>query len=74
MYSLSYIGTWQIVIILIAFLSFIFPIIALINILRSKFKKPNLQLIWVLIVLFIPIIGCVLYFSISSQHKIKRHS
>ena len=49
---------WQIIIII----SIILPIIALIDILKNDFKG-NEKLIWVLIVLFLSLIGVLLYYK-----------
>jgi hypothetical protein len=47
------------------------PIIALIDILRSKFKG-NDKIIWVLLVLFMNLLGTLLYFMIGAKQKIKQ--
>lgn len=41
--------------------SMLFPILSLISILRNRFKD-NDKLIWILVVLFMPLIGSILYF------------
>lgn len=46
-------------------------IIALIDILRSNFKEANGKIIWVLLVIFLPILGSILYFAIGKNQKIK---
>lgn len=46
-------------------------IIALIDILKSDFKDTNGKIIWVLLVIFLPIIGSILYFAIGKSQKIK---
>lgn len=70
----SFIGPQEIIIILIVIvivipLLFIIPIVALIDILKNKFSG-NDKLIWVLVVLFLPFIGSVLYFIIGRKQKI----
>ena len=68
---LGLIGPWQIIIILIAILFGIIPtIIALIDILKSKFNG-NDKIVWVLVVLFFNLIGAILYFVIGRNQKIK---
>ncbi|MES2239513.1 MAG: PLD nuclease N-terminal domain-containing protein [Bacteroidota bacterium] len=57
---------WQIILLL----SVIFWVYSLIDILRNSFRK-NDKLIWILIVLFVPILGSVLYLSIGKKQKIK---
>ena len=46
-------------------------LIPLIDILRSTFPSTNDKLVWVLIVLFLPIIGAILYFAIGQKQKIR---
>ncbi|UMB53813.1 PLDc N-terminal domain-containing protein [Lutibacter sp. A64] len=58
---------WQIIIII----SIILPIIALIDILKNDFKG-NEKLIWVLIVLFLSLIGVLLYYKFGIKQKIQR--
>jgi len=45
-------------------------IAALVDVLRNRFRD-NDKLIWVLVVLFLPILGALLYFGIGSRQKIK---
>lgn len=62
--------TWQILIVLIILFGLLLPIIALIDILRNEFTGSN-KIIWVLVVLFFPLVGTILYFAIGTQQKIK---
>ena len=65
------IGPWQIIIILIAvFLGFIPTLIALIDIVKSKFNG-NDKLVWVLVVLFFNLFGAIIYFVIGRKQKIR---
>ena len=48
----------------------LFPLIALIDILRSEFTEPTNKLIWVLVVLFLNILGAVLYYAIGRKQRI----
>jgi hypothetical protein len=52
---------------------FIFWIVALINILRNDFKGPNEKLIWIVVVIFVPFLGSVLYFAIGRNNRIKHN-
>ena len=54
----------------IALFALLLPIIALIDILRSDFKG-NDKIIWVLLVIFMNLLGTLLYFIIGSRQKIK---
>lgn len=46
----------------------ILPLIALIDILRNTFRE-NDKLIWVLVVLFLPFVGALLYYFIGTKQK-----
>lgn len=47
------------------------PLVVLFDILRSEFRDNN-KIVWVLVVIFFPIIGSVLYFIIGKDQKIRR--
>lgn len=49
---------------------FILPLMALIDVLKSKFEQNN-KLIWLLVILFLNIIGTLLYLFIGRKQKIK---
>jgi hypothetical protein len=65
---LGMVGPWQIIIIFFVFLGIIPTIIALIDILKSKFNG-NDKIVWVLVVLFFNLIGAILYFTIGRKQK-----
>ncbi len=67
---LGMIGPWQIIILTFVFLGIIPTIIALVDILKSKFNG-NDKIVWVLVVLFFNLIGAILYFIIGRNQKIK---
>lgn len=68
---LGVIGPQELIVILIVTSGFfLLPILALVDIVRSKFEG-NLQLIWILVVLFFNIIGSILYFIIGRNQKIQ---
>ncbi|MEM0519620.1 MULTISPECIES: PLD nuclease N-terminal domain-containing protein [Aequorivita] len=73
MIFLSTIGVWQIVLIIVILIITVLPILALINILQNEFTSQN-KLIWVLVVLFLPLFGSVLYFALGNEHKLKKRS
>ncbi len=67
---LGFIGGLEIVILLILLLFILLiPLIALIDILKSDFEGNN-KLIWVIIVVFLSIIGALLYFFIGREQKV----
>lgn len=61
----------EIFILLIMLVIILFPLIALINILRNEFDGNN-KIVWVLVVIFLPILGSLLYFIIGSSQKIRK--
>lgn len=63
------IGIGELVVIFLMSLILILPLICLIDILKSKFEQNN-KLIWVLVILFLNIIGALLYFFIGRKQKI----
>lgn len=72
MQLLGVIGPQELIIILIvAGGFFLLPLLALVDIVRNKFEG-NMQIIWVLIVIFFNIIGSILYFIIGRNQKIER--
>jgi len=69
---LGIIGAMELIVILVVALGFfLFPLVALVDIIRSKFEG-NMQLIWVIIVVFFNVIGTILYFIIGRNQKILR--
>jgi Kef-type K+ transport system membrane component KefB len=68
----SFIGPQEIILLLIiVVVTLIFPILALIDILKNEFEGNN-KLIWILVVLLLWIIGAVLYYFIGRSQKIKK--
>jgi len=57
------------VIIIVAALLLITFLAALVDILKGKFEG-NTKLIWILVILFLPILGPILYFLIGRKQKI----
>ena len=46
------------------------PLLAIVDIVRSNFQDNSEKLIWVIIVLFFPIFGSIIYFAMSGKNKI----
>jgi hypothetical protein len=44
---------------------------AILDIIKSKFKKPIMNMIWLLGVLFFPVIGTILYFQLRKKYVTK---
>ncbi|MGN6355755.1 MAG: PLD nuclease N-terminal domain-containing protein [Parafilimonas sp.] len=40
----------------------VLPLIALVDILKSNFKKDVNKTVWVIVVIFLPVMGSILYF------------
>lgn len=59
------------IIFIISIATFILQIIALIDILKSNLPG-NDKIVWVLVVLFLPLIGSILYFIIGKKKKIQQ--
>lgn len=69
---LGIIGSQEMILILfVAVILFLLPLFALVDIVRSKFEG-NMQLIWVIIVIFFNILGALLYFIIGRNQKLLR--
>lgn len=67
-------GTNEIIILGIVFFlilpSIILPIITLIDLVRSDFKDNNNKIVWVIAIVFLPVIGSILYLVLSRNQKI----
>lgn len=64
-------GLTELILILIVIGCGILPLIALIDILRSKFEG-NDNIMLVLIVILVPVFGPILYFILGPSRKIKK--
>lgn len=62
------IGAWQLSLLLL--IVFAIPLLAIIDILRHRFKD-NEKLIWVLVVLFMPLVSALLYLALGRKKRIK---
>jgi len=72
MMILGYLGTQEIVILLlVSLVMFVIPIIALVDILKNDFEGNN-KLIWVLVILLTWLLGAILYYFIGRKQKIER--
>jgi hypothetical protein len=65
------IGMPELVVIAILLLPLVLSIIALISCLRSNFQDSTHKLIWVLVILFLPLLGSILYFIISPKQRLQ---
>lgn len=46
----------------------VLPIIALVYLFRSNMQGPD-RLTWVLLIIFMPVVGSILYFLIGKKHR-----
>ncbi|GAB1308254.1 hypothetical protein KH5_09370 [Urechidicola sp. KH5] len=65
---LGMIGPFQVLLILLVL---VLPIIALVDIVRSKFKGDNDKILWAVVVILAPFIGTILYFLIGRKQKVR---
>ena len=56
---------------IIVLLPLIFALVALVSCLKSNFQDSTNKLIWVLVILFLPLIGSILYFVMSPKQRIQ---
>ncbi len=68
--TFAFISGIELLFVVLGLLAFLLPLIALIDILRNEFTNSN-KLIWILLVLFLPFLGPLLYFRIGLKQKIK---
>ena len=61
------IGGWEIIFTYAIIL--LFPLIALINCLKSEWKDTTNKLIWVIVIIILPIVGAILYFIIGRNQR-----
>lgn len=57
---------WQAVMVAV----FVLPVIALIHMLRNNFKGRH-RLVWVLIIVFLPLFGAIIYFIMGKRYRIE---
>ncbi|MDF1572336.1 MAG: PLD nuclease N-terminal domain-containing protein [Bacteroidales bacterium] len=62
-------GLFGILVLVILFL--LIPLIALVDVLMNEFTGSN-KIIWVVLILFLPFLGAILYFLVGTKQKIRR--
>lgn len=68
--DLEFMRAWQVLyFITFMILAVVIPLVALIEILRSRFNN-NEKIIWILLVLFLNFFGSILYFVIGRKQRI----
>lgn len=49
----------------------VFPVIALISLLKSTFRDSSTKLIWLIVILCVPVAGSILYFTIGRKQRLR---
>ncbi len=62
-------GTWLFLSLLVG-IGILLPLLALVDVLRNDFRGSNDKLIWVIIILFLNVIGALLYLVIGRNQRI----
>ena len=65
-------GGGEILVILFIVFCLILPFVALVDIATSNFKDGVTKLLWVVVVIFAPPIGSVIYFLVGKQQKVNK--
>jgi len=63
-------GGSLLLVLFIIFFIVLLPVLALVSVLLNQFPA-NEKLIWVLVILFLPIFGSILYFLIGRDRRIR---
>lgn len=70
---LSFVGLGGAELAIVALLIFGLVIWALVDVIKSEFTKPNNKIVWVLIIVFMPILGSILYLIIGRDQREQRY-
>ena len=54
---------------LIGMAFFLFWVICIVDIVKGEFKGPNDKVVWLLLVIFMPLLGTILYIGIGRKQK-----
>ncbi|MGN6724744.1 MAG: PLD nuclease N-terminal domain-containing protein [Tepidisphaeraceae bacterium] len=69
MLSVGMPGPFELLLLLAFAAAWLLPIVAIIDLVRRRFIEPNMKIVWLLIVLFVPVIGSILYFLIGRDQS-----
>lgn len=65
-------GGWELIIMLLVIgLPSIIWLWALIDVLKSEFTNSSNKIIWILLIIFLPLLGAILYLAVGRGQKIK---
>jgi hypothetical protein len=62
---------WNLIPVVLMICILVFFLIAAIDILKNRFESDLDKLIWILVVLFVPLIGPILYWCIGTKQKVR---
>jgi hypothetical protein len=60
------------VVLVVLFIRIILSIVAVIDIVRSRFTDPNDKLVWTIVSVLLPIFGPILYFIMGKNQKMQQ--
>lgn len=63
--------TIVLIVLAISLFFLLLPLLALIDLIRSDFQDSIEKLVWVIVILFFPIFGSIIYFMMGNKNKIK---
>lgn len=66
-------GVEWIIVYVYCFIAIVASLIAIIDVLKSKFKKPYDKGIFIFLILIFNLLGTILYFTLSRGRKIPKH-
>lgn len=64
-------GTNELIIILLGLTLLILPIVALVDLVKSDFKDSTSKIVWAIIIVFMPILGSIIYLIFSKNQKVE---
>lgn len=67
------VGGFELILLFAVLAWFLFWVIAVISIIRNEFPGTHDKLIWIVLVVFVPFIGTILYFAIGRSKRIKHN-
>ena len=68
---MAFLGGSLFLILMVALFIVLLPLMALISVLTNEFRG-NDKILWVLVIIFLPFLGSVLYFLIGRDRRINR--
>lgn len=71
MTTMAFLGGSLFLILMVALFIVLLPLMALISVLTNEFRG-NDKILWVLVIIFLPFLGSVLYFLIGRDRRINR--